>query len=179
MRSSGAIKSASPLMSIMESAAFVYASRSISVTMLTSERFSSIFIAAFGSDPSVYDIHVFIFLEFGMFGSGKGKKAEREKEMQKAPSELAEKYPMPQKHELALEEGNGETAKRLLALLASGERSRSELAAELGVSSQPWLSAAYLNPLMKQGYIAQTLPQKPKSPLQRYRLLRKGREVLA
>ena len=32
---------------------------------------------------------------------------------------------------------------------------------------------------IKQGYIAQTLPQKPKSPLQRYRLLRKGREVLA
>ena len=31
----------------------------------------------------------------------------------------------------------------------------------------------------KQGYIAQTLPQKPKSPLQRYRILRKGREVLA
>ena len=116
---------------------------------------------------------------FGMFGSGKGKKAEREKEMQKAPSELAGKYPMPQKHELALEKGNGETAKRLLALLASGEKSRSELAAELGVSSQPWLSASYLNPLMKQGYIAQTLPQKPKSPLQRYRILRKGREVLA
>ena len=124
-------------------------------------------------------IHVFIFLEFGMFGSGKGKKAEREKEMQKAPSEPAEKYPMPPKYELALEEGNGEMAKRLLALLASGEKSRSELAAELGVSSQPWLSASYLNPLMKQGYIAQTLPQKPKSPLQRYRILRKGREVLA
>ena len=98
---------------------------------------------------------------FGMFGSGKGKKAEREKEMQKDPSELAEKYPMPQKYELALEDGNGETAKRLLALLASGERSRSEIAAELGVSSQPWLSASYLNPLMKQGYIAQTLPQNP------------------
>ena len=28
-------------------------------------------------------------------------------------------------------------------------------------------------------FIAQTLPQNPKSPLQRYRLLRKGREVLA
>ena len=49
-------------------------------------------------------------------------------------SELAEKYPMPPKYELALEEGNGETAKRLLALLASGEKSRSELAAELGVT---------------------------------------------
>ena len=43
---------------------------------------------------------------------------------------------MPPKYELALEEGNGETAKRLLALLASGEKSRSELAAELGVSSR-------------------------------------------
>ena len=32
-----------------------------------------------------------------MFGSGKGKKAEREKEMQKDHSELAEKSLMPQK----------------------------------------------------------------------------------
>ena len=78
-----------------------------------------------------------------------------------------------------IQKGLYKTAKRLLALLASGEKSRSELAAELGGSSQPWLSASYLNPLMKQGYIAQTLPQKPKSPLQRYRILRKGREVLA
>ena len=116
---------------------------------------------------------------FGMLGSGKGKKAEREKKMQKAPSSLAEKCPVPRKRELALEEGNGETASRLLALLESGAKSRSEIAAELGVSSQPWLSMAYLNPLMAQGYIAQTLPEKPKSPLQRYRLLRKGREVLA
>ena len=58
-------------------------------------------------------------------------------------------------------------------------RSRGELASELGISSQPWLSKAYLSPLMAQGYIAQTLPKKPKSPLQRYRLLRKGKDVLA
>jgi hypothetical protein len=31
---------------------------------------------------------------------------------------------------------------------------------------------------MAQGYIAQTLPNKPKSPLQRYRLLRKWKDVL-
>jgi hypothetical protein len=43
--------------------------------------------------------------------------------------------------------------KKLLAILATGERSR--------------------------GYIAQTLPKKPKSPLQHYRLLRKGKDVLA
>ena len=30
-----------------------------------------------------------------------------------------------------------------------------------------------------QGYIAQTVSKKPKSPLQHYRLLRKGRYVLA
>ena len=47
------------------------------------------------------------------------------------------------------------------------------------LSSQPWLSMAYLSPLMAEGYIAQTLPKKPKSPLQRYRLLSKGKDVLA
>jgi hypothetical protein len=32
---------------------------------------------------------------------------------------------------------------------------------------------------MAQGYIAQTSPKKLKSPLQRYRLLRKGKDVMA
>ena len=68
---------------------------------------------------------------------------------------------------------------RLMAILATGERSRGELALELGISSLPWLSKAYLSPMMAQGYIAQALPKKPKSPLQRYRLLRKGKDVLA
>ena len=85
----------------------------------------------------------------------------------------------PWRRELTLEEGNGETAARLLALLAPGARSRSELASELGISSQPWLSNTYLKPLMAQGYIAQTMPGKPKLPLQRYMLLRKGKDILA
>ena len=68
---------------------------------------------------------------------------------------------------------------RLLAILATGERSRGEFASELGISSQSWLSRAYLSPLMAQGYIAQTLPKKPKSSLLRYRLLREGKDVLA
>ena len=79
---------------------------------------------------------------FGMFGSGKGKKAGQGKEMQKAPSVLAEKYPVPRKRELSLEEGNAETATRLLAILATGERSRGELALELGISSQNILPLA-------------------------------------
>ena len=64
-------------------------------------------------------------------------------------------------------------------MLVTGERSRGELASELGISSQPWMSRAYISPLMAQGYIAQTLLKKTKSPLQRYRLLRKGKDVLA
>ena len=112
---------------------------------------------------------------FGMFGSGKRKEAERGKGVRG----VAEGCPVPQKRGVALEEGNGGTATRLLALLATGAKSRSEIASELGISSQPWLSGAYLTPLMAQGYIAQTLPKKPKSPLQRYRLSRKGRAVLA
>lgn len=114
--------------------------------------------------------------QFGMFASGKGKRAEREKGT--AASGLAEKCPAPRKREPALEEGKGETAAMLLTLLASGARSRKELAAELGVSSQSWMSRAYLKPLMSQGYIAQTLPKKARSPSQKYRLLRKGRTVL-
>ena len=54
-----------------------------------------------------------------------------------------------------------------------------EFASELGILSQPWMSRAYLSPMMAQGYIAQTLPKKPRSPLQRYKLLRKGKYVLA
>ena len=115
---------------------------------------------------------------FSMFGSGRGKRAEREKEGQSAPMGSAGKLPAPRKRKLALEEGNGETAARLLAFLASGDKSRGEIAAELGVTSQPWLSRAYLNPLVAQGYVAQTLPEKPTSPLQRYRLLRKGKAAL-
>jgi hypothetical protein len=35
---------------------------------------------------------------------------------------------------------------RLLAILVIGDRSRGELASELGISSQLWLSRAYLSP---------------------------------
>ena len=39
-----------------------------------------------------------------------------------------------------------------------------------------WLREIISNMLL---LVAQTLPKKPKSPLQRYRLLRKGKDVLA
>jgi hypothetical protein len=36
--------------------------------------------------------------------------------------------------------------KRLLAILATGERISGVLASELGISNQPWLPRAYLSP---------------------------------
>ena len=46
--------------------------------------------------------------------------------------------------------------KRLLAILATGERSRGELASELGISSQPWLSE--VSALIKGPQITWTFP---------------------
>jgi len=115
---------------------------------------------------------------FGMFGSGKGKKSEREKRAQGSPSPLARKCEIPARRELQLEGGNAETAMRLLRCLADGEKSCAEIADALGISSKPWLSKAYLVPLVSLGYVALTLPDRPKSRYQRYRLLQKGQTLL-
>ena len=65
--------------------------------------------------------------------------------------------------------------KRLLAILAIGERSRGELASELGISSQPWLSRAYLSPMMETGLIERSDPGHPNSPQQKYALTKDGK----
>ena len=64
---------------------------------------------------------------------------------------------------------------RLLAMLATGERSRGEHASELGISSQPWLSRVYLSPLMETGLIERSDPVHPNSPQQKYVLTKDGR----
>ena len=115
---------------------------------------------------------------FGIFGSGKGKKTEREKRAQNSLSWLAEKCEAPARRELQLEGGNSETAMRLLKYLADGEKSCAEIAEALGISSKPWLSKAYLVPLVAMGYVALTLPDRPTSRYQRYRLLQKGQTLL-
>ena len=66
----------------------------------------------------------------------------------------------------------------ILALLSEGEKSCVEIADALEISSKPWLSKTYLAPLIAQGYIALTIPERPKSPLQRYKLLQKGLTLL-
>ena len=57
----------------------------------------------------------------------------------------------------------------LLIVLGEGELSSSELMAALGLSDRKHFRAAYLNPALSAGLVEQTIPDKPRSPRQRYR----------
>ena len=66
---------------------------------------------------------------------------------------------------------------RLLAMLR-GEMSRAEIQAELALKHLPHLRDAYLNPALEKGLIEMTIPDKPRSRLQKYRLTAAGRTLL-
>ncbi len=68
---------------------------------------------------------------------------------------------------------------RLLEALRQGERSSGELRWALGIKHRPTFRENYLHPALTQGFIEVTLPDKPTSRLQRYRLTDKGRARLA
>ena len=53
--------------------------------------------------------------------------------------------------------------------------SRKELMAALNLSGRENFEKLYLRPALAEGYIEMTLPQKPNSRLQGYRLTGKGR----
>ncbi|HEX4966331.1 MAG TPA: hypothetical protein VF173_36320 [Thermoanaerobaculia bacterium] len=68
---------------------------------------------------------------------------------------------------------------RLLTLLQAGEQSSGELRQGLGIKHRPTFREYYLQPAMQQGLIEYTLPDKPSSRLQQYRLTSKGRQWMA
>ena len=49
---------------------------------------------------------------------------------------------------------------------------------KLGLSHKPTFRRNYLNPALTQGYLERTLPDKPSSPAQKYRLTEKGRQLI-
>lgn len=67
--------------------------------------------------------------------------------------------------------------KKLLQVL-QGEMSRSELQDSLGLKHEDHFCNAYLRPGLDAGLIAMTIPDKPRSRLQKYRLTVEGRAVL-
>lgn len=64
---------------------------------------------------------------------------------------------------------------KMLKIL-NGEMSRSELQSELGLKDEKHFRQHYLQPAIKEGLIEMTVPGKPKSRLQRYRLTNKGKQ---
>ncbi len=67
---------------------------------------------------------------------------------------------------------------RLLSVLA-GEMTRQQLKEALGLKDDEHFRKAYLLPALDAGLIEMTIPDKPRSSKQKYRLTDKGRQVIA
>ena len=55
---------------------------------------------------------------------------------------------------------------------------RTELQAAMGLSDRKHFRTEYLDPALRAGLIERTIPDKPKSRLQKYRLTERGRARL-
>ncbi|MBN2770566.1 MAG: putative DNA binding domain-containing protein [Spirochaetes bacterium] len=66
----------------------------------------------------------------------------------------------------------------LLALLQTKEKSSSELRTELDLKHRQTFRENYLHPAMENGYIEYTIPEKPGSRLQKYKITEKGLNYL-
>ncbi|MEW6666032.1 MAG: Fic family protein [Thermodesulfobacteriota bacterium] len=66
---------------------------------------------------------------------------------------------------------------RLLMALA-GEMTRQTIQSALALKDDEHFRKAYLLPALEAGFIEMTIPDKPRSPKQRYRITRLGQEVL-
>jgi ATP-dependent DNA helicase RecG len=67
---------------------------------------------------------------------------------------------------------------RKLLLTVDGEMKRREIQAALGLKHEDYFRGAYLVPALKDDLIEMTIPDKPRSNKQRYRLTAKGRRLL-
>jgi ATP-dependent DNA helicase RecG len=67
----------------------------------------------------------------------------------------------------------------VLGAAAGGGKSREQLQAAAGMKHREHFRKAYVEPLVNAGWIERTIPNKPTSRLQRYRLTDKGRVWLA
>ncbi|MFV0366506.1 MAG: Fic family protein [Mangrovibacterium sp.] len=63
---------------------------------------------------------------------------------------------------------------RRLIVMIDHEMNRDELMTKLDLKHKPNFSINYLDLTLKAGYIEMTLPDKPNSPNQKYRLTNKG-----
>ncbi len=62
-----------------------------------------------------------------------------------------------------------------LVLVVSGEMNRGELMEKLKISNRVYFAKNYLKPVLESGYLEKTIPDKPQSKNQQYKLTRKGK----
>ena len=74
----------------------------------------------------------------------------------------------------------GQVTDDIMKILAvfRGDHTRRELQSALNINSRTHFKDHYLKPAIQSGYVVPTLPDKPTSRLQKYRLTDKGRGVL-
>ena len=72
----------------------------------------------------------------------------------------------------------GEQLAAILTAVASDAKTRAELQAAAGLKDREHFRMAYLDPLNKAAVLEPTIPDKPRSSKQKYRLTAKGRELL-
>lgn len=61
-----------------------------------------------------------------------------------------------------------------VVLVINGEVKRDKIQEALELKHRDYFMESYLKPAMEQGYVEQTIPNKPTSPNQKYRLTKKG-----
>lgn len=59
-----------------------------------------------------------------------------------------------------------------------GEMSRSEIVEALGLKDRMHFVTGYLQPALNEGLVEMTIPEKPTSSKQRYRIATQGKEIL-
>ena len=72
----------------------------------------------------------------------------------------------------------GDYRLRLLRVLSDGERTKADMLSLIGLSAAYGNYAKHIVPLINEGYIEMTIPTKPTSRLQKYRLTAKGRSMI-
>lgn len=67
---------------------------------------------------------------------------------------------------------------RRMLLVMNGEMTRKEIQEKLGLKDEKHFRESYQQPAVAAGFIEMTIPDKPKSPLQKYRITAKGSALI-